>query len=166
MLAVYAVPPAMCALCRHGFQYVEQTVSQLIQILKFKGPEAVVDMDHAALRVTPDVIGQVGFGKDFGATKSLDEKDAANAAFATMEAGLALSIIYTPVSIVQWQTKQLYSLCYPSLTSNAAQGRTGHCACAKRNRSKSLAPNQDTQYDLRSPDKRQATSCTASPVCR
>lgn len=77
------------ALCRHGFQHVQQTVSQLIHILRSKGPDEVVDMDHAALRVTLDVIGQVGFGKDFGATKSLDATDTANAAFATMEAGLA-----------------------------------------------------------------------------
>ncbi|KAK9826059.1 hypothetical protein WJX74_008792 [Apatococcus lobatus] len=72
---------------RHGFQFVQQTVSQLIDILKLRGPDEVIDMDNAALRVTLDVIGQVGFGKDFGATKSLDARDTANAAFATMEAG-------------------------------------------------------------------------------
>ncbi len=66
---------------------MQNTVSQLIANLKSKGPDDVVDMDHAALRVTLDVIGQVGFGKDFGATRSLDEADTANAAFATMEAG-------------------------------------------------------------------------------
>ena len=86
--------PVTGALYRHGFQHVQQTVSQLIQILRTKGPAEVVDMDHAALRVTLDVIGQVGFGKDFGATKSLDATDTANAAFATMEAGLAFRNLY------------------------------------------------------------------------
>ena len=47
---------------------------------------AAVDIDNAALRVTLDVIGRVGFGKDFAATASLDDPRA-NAAFDLMGAG-------------------------------------------------------------------------------
>ena len=161
------MPAAICTLCRRGFQYVEQTVSQLVLILKSKGPKTVVDMDHAALRVTLDVIGQVGFGKDFGATKSLDEKDAANTAFATMEAGLALCTIYFSVSFEQFRHfKHFYC---PSLTCNVAHGMTGHCACTTQSRSKCMAHKKDTHPDLGSPGtpgRHEATSCLASPVCR
>ena len=46
-------------------------------------------MDNAAQRVTLDVIGRVGFEKDFGATTSLTDA-AANEAFDLMTAGMCL----------------------------------------------------------------------------
>ena len=58
---------------------------QLISILQDKQGLSV-DMDNASLRVTLDVIGRVGFGKDFGATKDLTDGKA-NRAFDLMAAG-------------------------------------------------------------------------------
>lgn len=58
---------------------------QLASKLAMRGG-AAVDIDNAALRVTLDVIGRVGFGKDFAATASLDDP-CANAAFDLMGAG-------------------------------------------------------------------------------
>lgn len=60
--------------------------NQLIDILKARGPDAVVDMDNAASRITLDVIGMVGFQKDFHATESLDD-ESTNRAFDLMTAG-------------------------------------------------------------------------------
>lgn len=59
---------------------------QLIAILKARGPAAAVDIDNAASRITLDVIGRVGFDKDFGATQSLDDSST-NRAFDLMTAG-------------------------------------------------------------------------------
>ena len=59
---------------------------QLIRILEAKGAQAVVDLDNATQRVTLDVIGRVGFDKDFGATESLDG-GSANVAFDLMGTG-------------------------------------------------------------------------------
>lgn len=126
------------ALCRHGFQHVQQTVSQLIHILRSKGPDEVVDMDHAALRVTLDVIGQVGFGKDFGATKSLDATDTANAAFATMEAGLAfwnsLAALSRPGWLsFAWQECHISNL-HPNVPAwiGALVTQNSRCSCTLR----------------------------------
>lgn len=58
---------------------------QLVRKLAMRAG-AAVDIDNAALRVTLDVIGRVGFGKDFGATASMDDPRA-NAAFYLMGAG-------------------------------------------------------------------------------
>lgn len=60
--------------------------NQLIEILRARGPGAIVDMDNAASRITLDVIGRVGFDKDFHATESLDD-DKTNRAFDLMTAG-------------------------------------------------------------------------------
>lgn len=70
---------------RKGFGHVVRVNQQLISILEEKGG-AAVDMDNASLRVTLDVIGRVGFGKDFGATRDLSD-GRANLAFDMMEAG-------------------------------------------------------------------------------
>lgn len=70
---------------RQGFGHVLAVNQQLVRILAARGGVAV-DMDNAALRVTLDVIGRVGFGKDFGATASLSDRRA-NAAFDLMGAG-------------------------------------------------------------------------------
>lgn len=72
-------------LCRKGFGHVLQVNQQLISILEAKAG-AEVDLDNATLRVTLDVIGRVGFGKDFGATRDLNSGKA-NLAFDMMEAG-------------------------------------------------------------------------------
>lgn len=60
--------------------------NQLIAILRAKGARRAVDMDNAAQRITLDVIGRVGFDKDFHATESLDD-DTTNMAFDLMTAG-------------------------------------------------------------------------------
>ena len=65
-----------------------QVNQQLISILE-DSAGAEVDLDNAALRVTLDVIGRVGFGKDFGATRDLNSGKA-NLAFDMMEAGTHL----------------------------------------------------------------------------
>ncbi|BDA49870.1 Cytochrome P450 3A28 [Coccomyxa sp. Obi] len=57
---------------RKGFGHVVQVNRQLISILEAK-QGAPVDLDNATLRVTLDVIGRVGFGKDFGATRDLSD---------------------------------------------------------------------------------------------
>lgn len=62
-----------------------QVNQQLIRILEGK-QGAPVDLDNATLRVTLDVIGRVGFGKDFGATHDLSDGKA-NFAFDMMAAG-------------------------------------------------------------------------------
>ena len=73
------------SVCRKGFGHVLQVNQQLISILEDKeGTD--IDLDNAALRVTLDVIGRVGFGKDFGATRDLNSGKA-NLAFDMMEAG-------------------------------------------------------------------------------
>jgi hypothetical protein len=72
-------------LCRKGFGHVVQVNKQLISVLDAK-QGAAVDIDNAALRVTLDVIGRVGFGKDFGATRDLSD-GRANLSFDMMAAG-------------------------------------------------------------------------------
>ena len=62
--------------------------NQLIAILKARGSGAVVDIDNAASRITLDVIGRVGFDKDFHATETLDDSKI-NRAFDLMSAGRA-----------------------------------------------------------------------------
>ncbi|KAK9846641.1 hypothetical protein WJX81_008242 [Elliptochloris bilobata] len=80
------VAPAFSAKSmRQGFAHVLAVNQQLVSILAARAG-AAVDMDNAALRVTLDVIGRVGFGKDFGATADLDDCRA-NAAFDLMSAG-------------------------------------------------------------------------------
>ena len=60
--------------------------NQLIKKLEARGPEVVVDIDNAASRITLDVIGRVGFDKDFRATETLDNIEI-NRAFDLMTAG-------------------------------------------------------------------------------
>ena len=73
-------------ICRKGFGHVVQVNHQLISILD--GSSSVeINLDNATLRVTLDVIGRVGFGKDFGATRDLSSGKA-NLAFDMMEAGI------------------------------------------------------------------------------
>ena len=74
-----------CGASRNGFGHVVQVNQQLISILQDKRGLSV-DMDNASLRVTLDIIGRVGFGKDFGATKDLSGGKA-NHAFDLMAAG-------------------------------------------------------------------------------
>ncbi|KAK9905036.1 hypothetical protein WJX75_008344 [Coccomyxa subellipsoidea] len=70
---------------RKGFGHVVQVNRQLISILEEKRG-APVDLDNATLRVTLDVIGRVGFGKDFGATRDLSD-GRTNVALDMMAAG-------------------------------------------------------------------------------
>lgn len=73
-----------------------QVNQQLIGILEEKAG-AEVNLDNAALRVTLDVIGRVGFGRDFGATRDL-YSGKANLAFDMMEAGVGHSCLKEFVS--------------------------------------------------------------------
>ncbi|CAK0783590.1 hypothetical protein CVIRNUC_006789 [Coccomyxa viridis] len=73
---------------RKGFGHVVQVNHQLISILD-DSSSAEINLDNATLRVTLDVIGRVGFGKDFGATRDLSSGKA-NLAFDMMEAGQPL----------------------------------------------------------------------------
>lgn len=59
---------------------------QLINILKAWGPDKEVDIDNAASRIALDVIGRVGFNKDFGATQNMNDSSI-NRAFELMTAG-------------------------------------------------------------------------------
>lgn len=84
----YRLPPVMVGAgggCRKGFGHVVQVNRQLISILEAKRG-APIDLDNATLRVTLDVIGRVGFGKDFGATRDFSD-GRANLAFDMMAAG-------------------------------------------------------------------------------
>ena len=81
-----------CCCRRKGFGHVLQVNQQLISILE-DSAGAEIDLDNAALRVTLDVIGRVGFGKDFGATRDLNSGKA-NLAFDMMEAGAHLPTCY------------------------------------------------------------------------
>ena len=67
--------------------------NQLIEILKARGPEAAVDIDNAASRITLDVIGRVGFDKDFHATETLDDTKI-NRALDLMTAGGSLQCLF------------------------------------------------------------------------
>ena len=75
--------------CRQGLHYVVKANEQLISILKAWGPEKEVDIDNAASRIALDVIGRVGFNKDFGATQNMNDSSI-NRAFELMTAGNAL----------------------------------------------------------------------------
>lgn len=55
--------------CRHGFGSVVKFTEQITQLLRDKGPQAVVDVDNVAQRESLDVIGVVGFGKNFETTR-------------------------------------------------------------------------------------------------
>lgn len=71
--------------------------NQLIKILKARGPEAAIDMDNAASRVTLDVIGRVGFDKDFHATQNLNDA-VTNRAFDLMTAGKNSGLVFMPIA--------------------------------------------------------------------
>ncbi|KAK9915327.1 hypothetical protein WJX75_007673 [Coccomyxa subellipsoidea] len=72
---------------RQGFGHVLEATSQLIQVLKQRGPEKAVDIDDAAQRVALEVIGKVGFGKSFNSLASLDAP-AEQDVFKALAAGL------------------------------------------------------------------------------
>ena len=76
----------LCTSCRLGFHHVARINARLIEQLQAAGPSAAFDADNLTERVTLDVIGQVGFGQDFGATEGL-QSGKANRAFHLMEAG-------------------------------------------------------------------------------
>jgi hypothetical protein len=61
----------MCGQCRHGFGYVVEVAERLVRTLKQCGPEDAINIDEAVKRQTMDVIGLVGFGKDFGSAERL-----------------------------------------------------------------------------------------------
>jgi len=54
---------------KRKFPMVLERVNELCGRLAALGPEASVDVDQAALRVTLDVIGLAGFGHDYGSVK-------------------------------------------------------------------------------------------------
>lgn len=57
--------------CRKGFPEVQQVTQRLINAMK-KAKGHPLALDKATLCVTLDVIGRVGFQKDFGATSSFE----------------------------------------------------------------------------------------------
>ena len=57
------------AVCRKAFPEVQQVTQRLIDAMR-KAKGAALPLDKATLCVTLDVIGRVGFQKDFGATSS------------------------------------------------------------------------------------------------
>lgn len=83
--------------CRNGFHHIVNINMRLIEALHAATPERAVDMDNAAQRVTLDVIGRVGFDKDFGATGDLGS-GSANEAFDLMGAGNNLYLCMLLVS--------------------------------------------------------------------
>ena len=80
---------------RKGFHHVVNINKRLIAALKAATPAKAVDMDNAAQRITLDVIGRVGFEKDFGATEDLAD-GRANEAFDLMNAGGGSAHAYVP----------------------------------------------------------------------
>eukprot|EP00879_Flechtneria_rotunda_P000943 GHRR01001075.1.p1 GENE.GHRR01001075.1~~GHRR01001075.1.p1 ORF type:complete len:417 (+),score=135.67 GHRR01001075.1:964-2214(+) len=64
-LAHTSLPSAFHWPCRKKFPLVLGRINQLIDRLAAQGPEAAVDVDQAALRVTLDIIGLAGFGHDY-----------------------------------------------------------------------------------------------------
>ena len=87
-LCISVLPSLSTTVCMHyrkGFGHVVQVNKQLINVLEAKNG-AAVDLDNATLCVTLDVIGRVGFGKDFEATRDLSD-GRANFAFDMMAAG-------------------------------------------------------------------------------
>lgn len=59
------------AVCRKGFPEVQAVTSHAISAMR-KARGAQLPLEKAALCVTLDVIGRVGFQKDFGATASFE----------------------------------------------------------------------------------------------
>lgn len=92
---------------RKGFHHVVSTNERLIEALQAAGPDTAVDIDNAAQRVTLDVIGQVGFGKDFGATTDL-VSNAANTAIDLMYAGRFTKLVSCPTMSWMLQSDLLH----------------------------------------------------------
>ncbi|KAK9819257.1 hypothetical protein WJX81_005098 [Elliptochloris bilobata] len=88
---------------KNGLPHVVSVAGQLVSALKALGPEAVVDMDRAAQRESLDVIGRVGFGKDYGATRCLGG-DEAESALSTLQKGMveAQKYLSSPLRPYLW----------------------------------------------------------------
>lgn len=54
---------------KRKFPVVFSRTNQLIEWIRTQGPATAIDVDQAALRITLDVIGLLGFGHDFGSVK-------------------------------------------------------------------------------------------------
>ena len=52
---------------RRGYKYVAACGDKLVEVLRAKGPDVVVDVDHACLCETIDTIGLYGFRHNFDA---------------------------------------------------------------------------------------------------
>ena len=59
------------AVCRKGFPEVQAVTNHVMSAMR-KARGAPLPLEKAALCVTLDVIGRVGFQKDFGATASFE----------------------------------------------------------------------------------------------
>ena len=55
--------------CRKGFHHAAACGDQLIAVLKAKGATRAVDVGHAALSETMDMIGLFGFGQSLNAVR-------------------------------------------------------------------------------------------------
>ena len=140
--------------CRQGFGHVVAVNQQLVRILAARRG-AAVDMDNAALRVTLDVIGRVGFGKDFGATASLDDSHA-NAAFDLMGAGEphAVSAAHTGCAV-----------CAPTPVLGGCRARRGHQALEQRVPQIPLLPAGEIRWPVARFERFERDMQDTSPEC-
>ena len=58
-------------MCRKGFSEVQAVTNHVMRAMR-KAQGAPIPLEKAALCVTLDVIGRVGFQKDFGATSGFE----------------------------------------------------------------------------------------------
>jgi hypothetical protein len=55
--------------CRDAFHHIVGTSSEVCDVIRRLGAQAAVDVDNLLQRESLDVIGRVGFGKEFGAVQ-------------------------------------------------------------------------------------------------
>mmetsp|Transcript_8675 Transcript_8675/g.26027 ORF Transcript_8675/g.26027 Transcript_8675/m.26027 type:complete len:414 (-) Transcript_8675:841-2082(-) len=93
---------------RSSFPAVVDIVGQLVQVL-LAARGAAVDVDAALRRESLDVIGKVGFGTDFGATRSLTETGGICAIFDLLQDSIAegMARASNPFREKMWWTKSV-----------------------------------------------------------
>ncbi|KAK9819280.1 hypothetical protein WJX81_006108 [Elliptochloris bilobata] len=90
------------------FPRVVEIGQQLVRQLHACGPEAVVDMDLAAQRESLDVLGLVGFGVQFGATRSLLGGDKPGSALRALQNGMAEVQRHMGAQWRRWQVMRVF----------------------------------------------------------
>ena len=63
---MWTTTPSTCVR-RRGYKHVAACGDKLTEVLRAKGPDAAVDVDHACLCETIDTIGLYGFNHSFNA---------------------------------------------------------------------------------------------------